>query len=160
MYVRVSSRKNKTGQVVRYLQLAHNEWDAQAGVSRTKVLHSFGREDDLDRPAIERLVAALTKLLDPAAAAALTAAVDMTFSDSRPIGGAYLLDGLWQRLGIGATIGRALAGRRVFSGGHGHLRALDLCVYAGQRLIGEHYRLQQVWCKSARWLVIVRVVGR
>ncbi len=116
MYVRVSSRKNKTGRVVRYLQLAHNEWDAQAGVSRTKVLHSFGREDDLDRPAIERLVAALTKLLDPAAAAALTAAVDMTFSDSRPIGGAYLLDGLWQRLGIGAAIGRALDGRRFDDG--------------------------------------------
>jgi transposase len=116
VYVRVSSRKNKTGQVVRYLQLAHNEWDAQAGVSRTKVLHSFGREDDLDRPAIERLVAALTKLLDPGAAAALTAPVDMTFCDSRPIGGAWLLDGLWQRLGIGTAIDKTLAGRRFSDG--------------------------------------------
>jgi hypothetical protein len=49
VYVRVSSRKNKSGQVVRYLQLAHNEWDTQAGVSRTKVLYWFGREDQLDR---------------------------------------------------------------------------------------------------------------
>jgi hypothetical protein len=98
---------------VRYLQLAHNEWDAAAGASRTKVLYSFGREDDLDRPAIERLVKALTRLLDPAAAAALTAPADMTFTDARPIGGAWLLDGLWQRLGIGAAIGRALAGRRL-----------------------------------------------
>ena len=113
MYVRVSARKNKTGQAVRYLQLAHNEWDAAAGVSRTKVLHSFGREDDLDRPAIERLIAALTKLLDPTAAAALGAPPDMTFTDSRPIGGAHLLDGLWQRLGIGAAIREALTGRRV-----------------------------------------------
>jgi hypothetical protein len=53
MYVRASTRKNKSGQVVRYLQLAHNEWDPEAGVSRTKVLHSFGREDDLDRASIE-----------------------------------------------------------------------------------------------------------
>jgi hypothetical protein len=76
----VSSRKNKTGQVVRYLQLAHNEWDAQAGVSRTKVLYSFGREDELDRAAVERLVAALTRLLDPAGAAALGGPADMPFT--------------------------------------------------------------------------------
>jgi hypothetical protein len=109
----VSSRKNKTGQVVRYLQLAHNEWDAQAGVSRTKVLHSFGREDELDRGAVERLVAALTRLLDPAGAAVLAGPVDMTFTESRPMGGAFVLDGLWRRLGIDAAIGKALAGRRV-----------------------------------------------
>ena len=117
MYVRVSSRRNKTGEVVRYLQLAHNEWDAQAGISRTKVLHSFGREDELDRPAIARLAAALTRLLDPSAAAALTGPADMTFTDSRPMGGAYALDGLWQRLGIGAAIRGALTGRRVQAGG-------------------------------------------
>jgi hypothetical protein len=60
VYVRTSSRRNKSGQVVRYLQLAHNEWDPAAGVSRTKVLHSFGREDEIDRDAVERLVVALT----------------------------------------------------------------------------------------------------
>src|SRR6266508_2181930 len=117
VYVRVSSRRNKTGEVVRYLQLAHNEWDAKAGISRTNVLHSFGREDELDRPAIARLVAALTRLLDPSAAAALTGPADMTFTESRPMGGAYALDGLWQRLGIGAAIRAALTGRRVQAGG-------------------------------------------
>src|SRR5437667_5430256 len=112
-YVRVSTRKNKTGEVVRYLQLAHNEWDAQAGVSRAKVLHSFGREDEVDRPAVQRLVAALSRLLDPADAAALTGPADMTFTDSRPIGGAHLLDGLWHRLGVHTAIGAALTGRRL-----------------------------------------------
>ena len=63
MYVRVSQRANKSGEKVRYLQLAHNEWDATVGVSRTKIIHSFGREDELDRAAIERLVASLTRLL-------------------------------------------------------------------------------------------------
>ena len=103
MYVRVSSRTNKSGQVVRYLQLAHNEWDAQAGVSRTKVLHSFGREDELDRPAVVRLVEALTRLLDPSAAAALAGGADMTFTDSRPMGGAHALDGLC--LGVSRSCG-------------------------------------------------------
>ena len=116
VYVRVSSRKNKTGQVVRYLQLAHNEWDPDAGVSRTKVLHSFGREDEVDRPAIQRLITALSRLLDPADAAALTGPAELTFTDSRPMGGAYLLDGLWRRLGIDTAIGAALADSRVDAG--------------------------------------------
>jgi hypothetical protein len=38
VYVKASSRKTRDGQVIRYLQLAHNEWDPAAGVSRTKIL--------------------------------------------------------------------------------------------------------------------------
>jgi hypothetical protein len=113
VYIRASTRRNKSGQVVRYLQLAHNEWDGAAGVSRTKVVYSFGREDELDRDAIGRLIGSLTRLLDPAAVAGLTGPADLAFTDSRPIGGAHVLDGLWRRLGIPAAIGKALAGRRV-----------------------------------------------
>ena len=112
MYVRVSQRANKSGQVVRYLQLAHNEWDAAAGVSRTKIIRSFGREDELDRAAIERLVASLTRLLGVEATAAAGAPEGMVFTDARPMGGAYVLDGLWTRLGIGAAIRAALGGKR------------------------------------------------
>jgi hypothetical protein len=98
---------------VRYLQLAHNEWDAAAGMSRTRVVYSFGREDELDRAGIERLIGSLTRLLDPATAAALRTPADLAFTDSRAIGGAHVLDGLWRRLGIPAAIGQAVAGRRV-----------------------------------------------
>lgn len=113
MYIRTSTRRNKSGQVVRYLQLAHNEWDGAAGVSRTKVVYSFGREDELDRAGIERLIGSLSRLLDPGAAAGLTGPPDLAFTDSRPIGGAHVLDGLWRRLGIDTAIGKALVGRRV-----------------------------------------------
>jgi hypothetical protein len=88
VYVRVSSRKTTSGQSVRYLQLAHNEWDPVTKMSRTKVLHSFGREDDLDRAAIERLVGSLSRLLDPGRAAAVTAPAELVFVGSRPFGGA------------------------------------------------------------------------
>jgi hypothetical protein len=64
VYVKSSTRRTARGPV-RYLQLAHNEWDAAAGVSRTKVLYSFGREDQLDRAAVARLVGALSRLLSP-----------------------------------------------------------------------------------------------
>jgi hypothetical protein len=113
VYVRASTRRNKTGEAVRYLQLAHNEWDAAAGVSRTKVLHSFGREDELDRAAIGRLVAALSRLLDPVAAVAVGVDAELALVDSRPMGGAYVLDQLWQRLGIDTAIRTALSGQRV-----------------------------------------------
>jgi hypothetical protein len=99
--------------VVRYLQLAHNEWDPVARVSRTKVLHSFGREDDIDRDAIERLITALTRLLDPARAAALTGPAELAFTEARPLGGTYVLDGLWHRLGLDQVMRRQLTGRRL-----------------------------------------------
>ena len=112
MYVKASSRKTKDGQVIRYLQLAHNEWDAQAGVSRTKILHSFGREDEIDREGVKRLVAALSRLLDPADAVTASAG-ELTLTSSRPVGGTYVLDQLWRRLGLDAVIRRQLTGRRL-----------------------------------------------
>ncbi|GAB3881502.1 IS1634 family transposase [Kibdelosporangium lantanae] len=116
MYVKASTRKTKDGQVIRYLQLAHNEWDADAGVSRTKVLYSFGREDTVDVEGIRRLIGSLTRLLDPAEALAGVAGggpAGLTFTESRPLGGAFVLDGLWRRLGIDAAMRRMLTGRRL-----------------------------------------------
>ncbi|MFC5001986.1 IS1634 family transposase [Dactylosporangium cerinum] len=55
----------------------------------------------------------MSRLLDPAAAAALATPADITLTDSRPMGGAYALDGLWRRLGIDTAIRDALAGKRV-----------------------------------------------
>ena len=113
VYVKASSRKTKDGQVIRYLQLAHNEWDAAAGVSRTKILHSFGREDELDEDAVRRLVAALSRLLDPAGAVAATTPGELTISGSRPLGGTHVLDGIWRSLGLDQVIRGQLAGRRL-----------------------------------------------
>ena len=111
MYVKTSVRKTKNGEV-RYLQLAHNQWDAAKGRSVPKIVYSFGREDQLDTDAIRRLVASLSKLLDPGEALAATADADLVFTESRPYGGAYVLDALWQRLGIGKILaGLASSGR-------------------------------------------------
>ena len=64
MYVKTSVRKTRNGEV-RYLQLAHNEWDAAKGRSVPRVIYGFGREDQLDKEAIRRLVASLSRLLEP-----------------------------------------------------------------------------------------------
>lgn len=60
-FVKTSTRRNCDGSKVTYLQLAHNEWDLVAKTSRTKVLYSLGRADELNRAAIERLIASLTR---------------------------------------------------------------------------------------------------
>ena len=113
MFVKTSTRRNRDGSRVTYLQLAHSEWDPAAKSSRTKVLYSLGRADELDRTAIERLIASLTRLLgvEPATGpgperARVVGVPGLAFTDSRPLGGAWLLDGLWQRLGIDTLLRR------------------------------------------------------
>jgi hypothetical protein len=92
---------------VRYLQPAHNGWGAGEGRSRPTILHSLGREDQLDRAAIERLIGALTRLLDPSSVPALAEMPgDLVFTDARLLSGTFVLDALRRRLGIDARRGR------------------------------------------------------
>jgi hypothetical protein len=112
MFLREVRRRNKNGTQVSYLQLVHNQWDAAAQASRTKILYSFGRTDQVDPAAIERLIASLSRLLDPAAALRVTASSELTLLASRPLGGTHVLDGMWQRLGIDKVISGLLKGRR------------------------------------------------
>jgi hypothetical protein len=113
MYLRTTPRRNSDGSVVRYLQLAHNAWDPQAKRSRVQVVYNFGREDANNRAALQRLVASVSRFLDADQALAAAAGEGLAFVESRPLGGAWVLDGLWHRLGIDTTMRRLLAGRRL-----------------------------------------------
>jgi Transposase DDE domain len=103
--VKTTKRENKSG-TVRYLHLAHNEWDPVKGRAVPKVLFSFGREDDLDRDAVKRLVASLSRLLEPGEVLASTVAGNLEFVSSVPFGGTYVLDHLWRRLKIDRIVGQ------------------------------------------------------
>ncbi|MCA1680307.1 MAG: IS1634 family transposase [Actinobacteria bacterium] len=113
MYLRRTTRRRKDGSEVGYLQLAHNEWDAKAGHSVVRVLYSFGREDQLDRQAIVRLIGSLQRVLEPDQALAAAAGDGLRFLESRPIGGAWALEGLWRILAIDRTLSGLLEGRRL-----------------------------------------------
>src|SRR5881396_2491613 len=113
MYLRATPRRNSDGSVVRYLQLAHNTWDPAAKRSRVQVLYNFGREDANNRAALARLVASVSRFLDPDQALAATAGEGLGFVESRPLGGVWALDGLWRRLGMDQTMRRLLTGRRL-----------------------------------------------
>ena len=111
MYLRATPRKNKDGSTVRYLQLAHNVWDPVAKRSRAQVIYNFGREDAASRAAIERLVASLSRFLAPEVALGAGAGEGFHFLESRALGGTYVLDGLWRRLGIDALLRRCRTSR-------------------------------------------------
>ena len=110
MYLRSTPRRNKDGSEVRYLQLAHNVWDPAAKRSRVQVVYNFGREEPGTREALERLVASVSRHLDPGRA---RPAAGLEFAESRPLGGTHVLDALWERLGIGPAVRGLLKGRRL-----------------------------------------------
>jgi len=98
-----------------YVQMCHNFREGGSGPSKTRVLFSFGRKDELDVEALRRLVSSISRYLDPAEAAEVRAAagveLDARFLGAKHLGGTHLLDGVWQRLGIAAGLEKLLAER-------------------------------------------------
>lgn len=121
MYLRQTSRKNKDGSTVRYLQLAHNVWDPEAGCAKAQVIYNFGRADQVDVEALRRLVQSISRFLSPEDALRTQAqlasqeSAPLQWVESRPFGGAWLLAQLWERLGIPTAIQKALAERHLRS---------------------------------------------
>ena len=75
-------------------------------------VYNFGREEPGTREALERLVASVARHLEPGKARAI-AAEGLEFAESRPLGGTWVLDALWERLGIGPAMRELLKGRRL-----------------------------------------------
>jgi len=113
MYLRETRRTNRDGSVVAYLQLAHNERHPESGNPVAKVIHNFGRAEHVDRQALARLVSSISRFLTPEQAVSAAAGAEVEILDSRHLGGAWTLDRIWERLGIGAAIRRVAAGRRL-----------------------------------------------
>jgi len=105
MYIRTTQRSNKDGSVVRYVQLAYNQRDPKSKTVKAKVVHNFGREDELDVEALRRLARSIVRYLGSEEDLRLQAEQSgLRFVSSRPVGGAWLLNELWRRLEIGAAV--------------------------------------------------------
>ena len=113
MYLRETRRTNKDGSVVAYLQLAHNERHPVTGSPVAKVIHNFGRADRIDRAALARLVSSISRFLEPTDAVTAAEGSDVEIVDARRLGGAYVLDELWHRLGIARALHLAAKDRRL-----------------------------------------------
>jgi len=114
MYIRTVQRKNQNGSVVRYVQLAHNHRNPKTKKPQAQILWSFGREEEVDKDALRRLVDSINRFLGPEDVLreqAKASDAPLKFMESRPLGGAWVLDALWHRLGIDRAIGKIIKDR-------------------------------------------------
>ena len=99
--------------MVRYLQLAHNERHPDTGVPVAKVIHSFGRAEQVDRAALARLVSSISRFLTPQKAVAAASGMDVEVLG--PAG--------WVDVDVGPGVGAARIGAAIRKAADG--RRLD-----------------------------------
>jgi hypothetical protein len=115
VYLRTTTRRTKSGELVRYLALAHNERN-ERGVPVAKVIHTLGREDMLDRDALVRLVRSIQRFLGGEDALKAGAPHGFDFIAAPECGGPHVVGELWAQLGIGKAISRVAGTGRGRSG--------------------------------------------
>lgn len=114
MYLRTTKRKKTDGSVVEYFQLAHNQRPTGGGAPVAKIIHSFGRSDQLDKNALSRLCHSIARVcglsIDSnnetdkggSGKAGLPKGVELV--GSKFLGEVLVIEELWERLGIGKAI--------------------------------------------------------
>jgi hypothetical protein len=116
MYLRTTKRKNKDGSVTEYYHLAHNVRHPDTGRSVPKIIHSFGRADEVDRDQLVRLCRSIARVcglqvVDPIehAEQETQCKPEKLFDGVKIIktlgyGRVLVAETLWERLGIGKTL--------------------------------------------------------
>jgi transposase len=116
MYLRTTRRKNKDGSIVEYYQLAHNQRHPDTRKPVARIIHSFGRADQLDRDQLVRLCNSIArvcglKVLDPIndsedtqPSDPLDSSDDVKLIRTVAFGCVLVIEALWERLGIGKEL--------------------------------------------------------
>ena len=115
MYLRTTKRKNKDGSVVEYYQLAHNERHPVTRKPVAKIIHNFGRTDNLDREQLVRLCRSIARVcgltvidpMGPEQNRALSVETglpeDLKIKNTVSLGSVHVIETLWERLGLKRT---------------------------------------------------------
>lgn len=149
MYLRTTRRRNKDGSVVEYFHLAENVWDSERKCAMPRVVHNFGRAEDVDRAALVRLCDSIRRIALGETAETPRGLAAVEVLGSRPVGGAHAARALWEELGIGELL-RGLEPRR--RGKAPHERALFAMVL--HRLLdpGSKRACRLRWLRRAVYL--------
>src|SRR3954451_3912468 len=156
MYLRTTQRRNKDGSVVRYLALAENVRHPEKGYVEAKVVHSFGRADQLDRAALERLITSIRRVLAEAGGGSAvsdgSSAGSLAIEASFELGVVHVAKALWAKLGLGEVIQARLDEKQLQAP---HATALLAMVAQrldrpGSKLACHERWLDQVWLPEAR----------
>jgi transposase len=111
MYLRISRQKRADGSQVAHLQFAESKWDPIKKRSRVRIIHTFGRAED---PAViaqlRRLATSILKRCAPEEVAAQDG--QWRLIHAWPHGDLYVLEALWQRLGIAEVIAEVVGTRQ------------------------------------------------
>ncbi|MDX9828603.1 MAG: transposase, partial [Spirochaetia bacterium] len=110
MNVRRCTLKNASGGTFTYLQLVHNYRVKETGKTKTNVLMKLGREDQIEPSYVQSIIKALSKVIGESPSEGVPG---FEFHASRELGAPWLLDALWNQLGIGRAI-KALVKDRSF----------------------------------------------
>ena len=108
MYLRITERRNRDGSTVSYYALAENTWNAAAKRAEARVVHNFGRADEVDHDGLKRLVKSINRVLEAGDAVADGNATLPEIEIERvfELGVVLAARQLWEDLGIGAAIRR------------------------------------------------------
>jgi hypothetical protein len=154
MYLRVTERRNRDGSSVAYYALAENVWNAQTKRSEAQVIHNFGRADQLDKAALQRLVASIQRIIEADAAGATVSRGKASLPDIEidavfAFGVVLAARALWEELGIGEAIRTRLI-RAQLSAPH----EMALFAMAAQRLDdpGSKLGCATRWLPDIAWL--------
>ena len=156
MYLRSTPRRNKDGTEVRYLQLAHNEWDPAEARSAVQVVYNFGREDSANREAL----AAAGRVASPGSWTRARPWPRPPRAWSSPSRGRCGGATCWTRCGSGSASGRRLrrlldgpaAGRRGRAGAvrAGREPGAGPVLEAGRRPLGQRATCTSTACGDQR----------
>jgi hypothetical protein len=99
-----------------------------------------------------RLIGSLQRASEPDEALTAAAGSELEFVPSRPLGGAWALDGLWRTLGIDRTLGRLLEGRRLDVRAERVLFAMLANLGAPEQVAASKWVCERAWidgCQSS-----------
>lgn len=112
MYLRESKQRRADGSVVTYLQLAENRWNPEKRRAETRIVCNCGRAED--EAVIERLRRLAKSILRRCAPEQIVAAgPEWRLVCAWSYGDVYVLQALWERLGIGEILNTQAGARRL-----------------------------------------------
>ena len=153
MYLRITQRQNRDGSTVAYYALAESVWNPDVKRREARVVHSFGRADQLDRAALERLVKSINRVLDGDTGAAAGGSPrdipEIEIERVFELGVVLAARRMWEELGIGPAI-RACAERANLTAPH----ETALFAMAANRLDDPLSKLAcaERWLPDIAWL--------
>ena len=112
MYLRETRQKRADGSLVTHLQLAESVWNPGKKRSEVRIIYNCGRADDPQ--SAERLRQLARSILKRCAPEEIVEqAPQWRLLDAWPFGALYVLEAIWQRLGIDEVIAQRLASHKV-----------------------------------------------